>query len=301
MARSVPGYRFRRDSAQINSHYWMGRMAEGAARYHLKKHSPEDDPMKVLGLGEEYARRLGHNIGSVKEQVDIHSRWKNLTILLMLTSALERYITDAASTAVNSDPALRPGFPKRVDGLLLEKYGLTVPHPNLVNLVKGQWPGRIAALTRLFGEINVTPETVSILEDLRKKRNTVAHGFGLDREGNGALSREMVILMEGRGSEPLDSVRVSNKRIEKYFSHVQRFVDAVDTALLERFIGDFEPAVIYIQWKRDPDAFENAMGVNLSGAKKSHDMRFPNVLSVIFDRSLGRAYCRSLAQYVGTL
>lgn len=300
--RSVPGYRFRRDSAQVNAHYWIGLVAESAVRFHIKKHPADADPMTALNLPSKFERRLGHDLSALKLQVDVHARWKNLSVLLLLTSALERYVADVAVTAINSDPTLEFGFPKKVDGLLLQKYDLAVPQPDLQALVKGTWPSRMKAMRTLFGDVTgLEQETLNVLERLRKTRNLVAHDFGFDRVNGNKISQEAMILIEGRGKKPVEHVRVSDRMITKYLDHAQKFVDAVDDFLLKNFIGAYEPAVIYLQWRENPEAFERSMGVSLTGSKKSHEIRFQNVLGAIFDNPFGKVYCRGLETYVNKL
>lgn len=311
LPRTIPGYRFRRDAGQISNHYWVGRLAEGAVRYQLKQHPADSEPLKALHLPDTFEHRLGHSISDLGQRASVHKRWLNLTIVLLLSSALERFVADIAVTAINSDPVLQNGSPKKVDGLLLTKYGIPVPERNVVSLVKGDWPARTAAFEKLFGcPAPVDEGTLATLERLRRTRNTIAHSFGIDRSENSPLSSEASILIEGRGKKQNtsggvsgnhqgapDEIRVSDSAVIKYFDHVQRYVDAVDAILLAKFIGDYEPAIIYAQWKLDPDGFEALMGVEIIGAKRSHSDRFQNFLGEIFDYPFGTEYCRSLETY----
>lgn len=136
--RCLASDRFRADSATINSYFWMGHLADGGLRSAAKKLDDSDDPVSALSLPVSvYANSMPHDVATLRERMSTHTRWRRLLTLVMIASALERYLDAAARIAIASDPLLTSGFPKMLDGAVLKKHGLALPARNTQSLIVG--------------------------------------------------------------------------------------------------------------------------------------------------------------------
>jgi hypothetical protein len=172
--------RYRADSGELSHFYWTGAAQSDYFAYVTKGHAREAKPIETLGIADpRFERRLGHNFSELRRRMDVEARWRRLLTLMLVSSAFERFVVSASSAALESDPLRAPGFPKRVDGLLLKKYGLDADLASHVGLVKGEWSKRLAEYRRLFGRVpEGLREVEGDLEKLRKTRNAIAHEFG---------------------------------------------------------------------------------------------------------------------------
>lgn len=299
LQRSTASYRFRRDLAQINDHFWMGMMGEGAILAEAKLLPPQADPVNAMTLPPIFQGHVGHAMAGIPARVKSGANWRRLATVVLLGSALERYVKDVSATAIASDPIQQRGFPKHLDGLLLQKHGLVAPSLDLLPLVKGTWEQRMKSFASYFHADPLPPDLQAQLDRLRRTRNDIAHNFGFGDYGSGKLDFAVRTLLEGRGVlGGVESARVNEKQVAAFMAQVQQAVDLIDSFLMLQYIGDYEPALIYILWKRDPDGFEKTVGVNLKGNKLSHEDRFQNVLARVFDYGFGTTYTRTLQTFV---
>jgi hypothetical protein len=73
---------------------------------------------------------------------------------------------------------------------------------------------------------------------------------------------------------------------------------ALDKQLTDEYIGDYEIAAIYLDWKESPESYEKALGITLKGTKRSHDQRFVNFISAAIDLPVGSGYGLSLQTFL---
>jgi hypothetical protein len=176
-----------------------------------------------------------------------------------MSSAFERYLSAVAASAIASDPALTPGFPKKIDGLILTKYDLNAGERPIEPLTKDEWPSRLSAFSQYFGSVpSELRSNEGELEIIRKTRNSVAHAFGLD---SSALPANAALLLGARRPSPVTEISISDKRLTKWLAIIDRSATAIDEYLLPNFIGGYELAAIYIEWNRDIAAFRRAIGI----------------------------------------
>lgn len=303
--RSLAAQRLRADMSTVNSYYWVGRLAEGGLAKELKSQDAAADPLASLGLADYYERRLGHDITSLQALAKIATQWRRLMTLVMMASALERYLVGIAQVAIESDPLLRAGFPKIVDGAQLLKYGVAMPKRDVRCLTVGEWPQRISAYRELFGTVPPNLEnSVGELEVIRKTRNKAAHALGVD-DGFDACPRTgsvvTPLLVEARRPHLTRRASISEARLTRLMGVVQSVADAIDDHLLGEYIGAYEVLAIYLEWKQDPDRFESHVGIKLVGHTRQQDQRFGNVLGVLFGAGLGKARLRQMNVYIETL
>lgn len=296
-------WRFRRDRGELSHFYWTGLAASELLAYTLKKHPDEADPITALGVkNPKYENRMGHSIKELRRRVKTESRWRRLSLLMLATAAFERFILGIATAAVDSDPTLSSGFPKRVDGLMLKKYGLQLNRPKLESLIKGEWSSRIAEYRHLFGSVpHVLLDAEGDLEQFRVLRNRVAHQFAFD---DSSMENHLRLVLGGRRVEALESskVGVSHERLIEWLGTLGSVSEAIDAQLNSAFIGGYETAAVYLDWKTQPDAFESSAGLTVAPIKKSSpERRFASVLSAVLDSPLGGAYPNSVQRYVSAL
>lgn len=292
--------------ATVNTYFWVGQLSEGELAKALKAADPSVDPVVGLSLPPRFERRLGHDFAALTQMARSHTQWRRLLTLVMLASALERYLAAVSRIAVESDPALEPGFPKVVDGAKLTKKGLALPPRDLTGLVVGEWSQRIALFSRLFG---TSPrELLSAegeLESIRKTRNRVAHALGVD-DGFGLATPDagaavLGMMMEARRPDMMPAARVSDDRLTALMKSAQGVVDAVDEQLLREHIGSYEIIATYLSWNASPSDFESRAGIVLEGHRRGHDQRFSNVVGELVGSGLGSTYIKGLEAYVRAL
>lgn len=305
--RSLAGKRFRADMALVNNYYWISKLAEGGLSAELKKHDPGAEPSAALNLPSEFRGRVGHNIAKLTEGVPHAKKWRRLLCTIMISSAFERYVIAISRVAIESDPLLKPGFPKLVDGAQFLKHGVALPERNLKKLTQGEWPQRISAHASIFSVVPVELSGgVADLELLRKTRNSVAHTLGVNnnaeaeiRSGNFAVS----LAIEAQRPDVFspNQAAISESRLLKLMGSVQGVVDAIDAQMLRDHVGSYELLAVYLQWKKDPAKFEEAAGIKIVGHNRQQDNRFGNVAGGLFERGLGVQMLSEMEDYAKTL
>lgn len=294
--------RFRQDQSQLSHFYWVGVAESDLFSFTIKKFPETDDPMVSLTAPVKFERRLGHDVRELKSRVKTEVRWRRLVTVLLMASALERFLLSVATSAVSSDPTLTPGFPKRVDGAILKKYGLRVERPNLQGLVKGTWSSRLATYRRLFG--SVPPQLFAVeskLEKLRQVRNRIAHDFGFDATG---LEPHINVVLGARRAESLSAhqANIGDKTIMSWMQAIGAASTAIDAHLFREFIGGYEPVELFLSWRPDPDGFEAAADIEMVAVKKSDELnRFGTMLGTLLDRPIGSSAVRSMRDFVDAL
>lgn len=303
LPRSMAGQRFRVDSKSVNDYFWASHLAAGGLAYELKQHSGAEEPIQALGVpAAVYERRLGHSVESVREMAKVHSRWRRLLTLVLLSAALERYVISAAKIAIASDPAVIPGFPKRLDGLYTAKHAVKTHVPDVSSLMKGPWSARTKAYRSLFGQVPAgLSRAEGELEHLRRTRNQIAHSLGLpSREANAGESL-LAVTLGAKRPEALAELRISDSRLQTLMKVVGGVVDAVDAHLMSDHIGGYEVAALYLEWLKGPERFEERAAITLAGASREHSLRFGKAIGQLTGHQFGRPYLRSMKRYVDAL
>lgn len=217
----------------------------------------------------------------------------------MASSAFERYLRTITTTAIESDPLLTPGWPKHVDGLLLKNRGIPTPPRRVEGITKGGWTQRASAYRTLF---KLSPaaliDNLSELDSIRRIRNLVAHEFGADASAD--LSSSTLLLSISRRHSRPRTASVSHHRLIKWLGVFNTVARAVDDHLTNDFIGAYELAAIFLEWRADPDRFEQQLNVVMKSAKRTNESRFSSAIGA-FVPPFGREYESGLRQYVDKL
>ena len=182
LTRTLAYYQFKRDFTTVNDYYWGAGSSLHAVAGRVRHMSSSEDFHAELGLTQQaYEKPLGHTAERYASKLSVSKRWHRLLTLVIMTSAFERYLTTVATLAIASDPVLTPGFPKKMDGLVLAKYTLQAGERTTEHLTKGEWSSRLAVFRKYFGDVPTGLQSnEGVLETMRNKRNQVAHAFGLD-------------------------------------------------------------------------------------------------------------------------
>ncbi len=301
LPRTLAFYQFKRDFTTVNDYYWGTGSSIQAVAGRVRHMKSTNDFHALLGLTQRiYVKPLGHTPERYAAKLRVSKRWHRLLTLVIMTSAFERYLTAVATIAIASDPVLTPGFPKKIDGLILAKYRLQTGERSTEPLTKGEWSSRLATFRRYFGEIpSVLSSNESTLETMRNKRNQVAHSFGLDTSSMPVHSA--ILLGARRATVPsIDSISVSEKTITRWLRVIDASAAAIDDYLLPNFIGGYELAAISIEWIRDRDALYEATGIRRYG-KGSEARKLSKFLGELLDYPIQHETTQTIMDYVNPL
>jgi hypothetical protein len=201
LGSSLARWRHRRDMAEIMNQLWVAVLEKDALVQRIRPMADRDGPpASVLKIKSDADGRVGHDMAELGRRINSAYSFERLFTLLMAVSALERYVLAISTAAIESDPLRTPGFPKLLDGLLPKKRNIEIAKPALTSIIKGEWPGRIAALERLFGSVPDKLKTSQgELEKIRLTRNAIAHNLGADEDG-GTLPPSLSLITGARRS-----------------------------------------------------------------------------------------------------
>jgi len=226
------------------------------------------------------ARRIAPTVKQWRRNFSDFENWVRLSSLLSVLSYFESFVTTISTLALRSDPLLRFGQSRVVDGATWLKRtvrddttGLVVP------LVKGEWPQRLSAFRDLFEIVPpILEANIQDLEQMRSLRNGVAHSFGRN-----------ATYFEDPTVDAGQSVRLSEERLQRWLSIIESCADAIDQQLLERHIGEFELIWRYHRWKDEPrDALDR---------RYIPSTAFSRFVNREYGFSPGRAFCKQLIAY----
>lgn len=300
---SLARWRHRKDTTELLNQFWISVLGTDFLIQSAKPLAGNDGPpASALQVRSDADTHVGHNISELRQRIREAQSWERLFTLLMAVSALERFMLAVTTAAIESDPLRTPGFPKLLDGLALKKRNIDSPQPNLIPVVKGTWSGRIAALERLFGSVPpILSDSISELEAIRKMRNSIAHDFGSD-EPDGVMPPSASLIVGARADRLSVPRRgLSQDRLLKWLGIIRDVSRALDDQLTSQHIGEYEIPAIYFDWRKSPDDYEAALGITLTGHRKSFDQRFSNVISTAFDLGYSPTYVREMEGYIASL
>ena len=134
---------YRQSFTELNSQYWGGVPSEVWSRRFLTQNDATSDFRVALGVSSDKWQRVANSVSDFEEKFEVHRRWSTLLTLVLLTSCFENLLANLSEAALASDPLLSPGFPKRVDGLMLLKHGHSMQAMSTELITKGDWSSRI--------------------------------------------------------------------------------------------------------------------------------------------------------------
>ncbi len=231
----------------MNSIYWAhvpaSSYAQGIYRRAINI-NPNQTTHSVFNLSGINAFRVTKSLNAYSDHLKEFDNWTRLNTLVAVLSYFETYLSSVVSLAIESDLGLLYSIPKRIDGVMVLKYGNIKDYSFVKKseeVTKGEWPKRISSYENLFKTVPpILSQSVSDLEKMRKIRNNVAHAFGRDIDKTRA--RETFEML------PID--RLSEARLQRYMEIIRDAAKAIDYQLHNNHIGEFE-LVYYYQLIKD--------------------------------------------------
>jgi hypothetical protein len=163
---------------------------------------------------------------------DQMAKWIKLNCLLSLYSYFELYLNRVTRTAQESDPGLFLGASKTIDGVKILKANdwKDAYLPNYsADVTKGTWSQRIAALeSTFFIDLPFAKTKIALLEKSRKVRNSIAHYFGRDLDGDSILNYT-----------DTSDISLSENILINYLGVFEKLVCEIDSKMIG-YIGEYE-------------------------------------------------------------
>lgn len=237
--------RFRAHQTEINNLYWSFVPVAGFADY-LARHSKVGTDTAVLfhASGPD-VRHLAPKADEWRKHFREFQNWVRLAALLSAASYLEVFIRGAVTIALQSDPLVRFGRPRLMDGVTWLKHGMRDDVETLVSpCVVGEWGRRAARYGELFGRVPAPiSNNIGELDQMRMLRNSVGHAFGRNvRQSDSDLRRVRVGAPE----------RLTEARFKRWLGLVDGIAVAIDGHLGSEHIGEFESITYYHHWRTQP-------------------------------------------------
>lgn len=281
---------FRQKFTELNGQYWGGVPSEIWSRRFLSQNDDSAEFKLALGVSADKWQRVANVVGDYREKFEINRRWSTLLTLVLLTSCFENYLANVAVAALASDPLLSPGFPKRVDGLMLLKHGHSMASFTTESITKGDWSTRISQYKKLFGTVpKGLTNAHSELDQIRILRNSVAHRFGFDDDDD---------LFLKIGSLPKG---LSQDRLIKWFGTIDGVASAVEAHLRDSFIGDYETLRLFHLWQDNPNELMRRTGVSFNHKNLSTQIGFRKFIGKYSNQYPGTDYCREVEAFYKSL
>lgn len=262
---------------EINNMYWSFVPAWSFTHYIARKNKAATPELLFHASGPD-VHRLDHSIPRFIENYESLANWVRLSALVSILSYFETYLKKAVTLSLMSDPAVRFGKPRAIDGISWIKKGMRDDLDHLVTpCLKGVWGSRIKAYKALFA--SVPAYLVAHADDidaLRILRNKVGHSYGR------SLKTE---LLETRVT-PM--ARLSEDGLKDCLELVFRIAKDIDAHLLGGHIGCFEEALYFHNWRGQ-----------LKGIEKLDEGKYlRKALAIeLGGRSPSTSYCQELAAF----
>jgi hypothetical protein len=287
---------FRRDFSKLNEHYWAYLPARIISERAASQVAPTTSMPIFTTSSNADLTRCSHDTREWLVHIRESENWTRLSALTFLLSTLEVYLRAVIRAALASDPLLIPGFPKRVDGVVLLRLGrLRVPEDMISKCVKGAWNERVLAYTSTFGHPpDELSSSISGLEAMRKLRNQFAHESGRDA----LTSQRGAPAQAYAGLRAIDRIRLSEQRLKAFLGIVFSVASAVDGHLETSYVGDWEMLELFHLWKTNLRALEAALGSAANEAERRVDNGLIKMLARTTDIQIpGKPYFNGLTKY----
>jgi hypothetical protein len=262
---------------EINNMYWSFVPAWSYAHYMARKNKTSTPEVLFCASGPD-VHRLDNSIPQFLRNFESLANWVRLSALLSALSYFEIYLRKAVTLSLLSDPAVRLGKSKAIEGVTWLKKGIKDDsEPLVVSCIKGDWYARINGFRRLFASVPPLMEAKKHeLDKLRVLRNKVGHSYG--RNLSIDVLETAVPSME----------RLSEERLKDCLELVFAVAKDTDSFLLGNHIGSFEELLYFHGWRQ-----------TLKGTCRldegKHLQKALNQL--YFGRGLNRSYCDDLVSF----
>lgn len=268
---------FVKHHTEINNMYWSFVPSWSFTHYIARKNKGTTPELLFHASGPD-VHRLDHSIPRFIRNHELLANWVRLSALVSILSYFETYMKRVTTLSLMSDPAVRFGKSRAIDGISWIKHEMKDDLDHLVtSCLKGVWSSRIKAFKGLFSSAPASMVThTDKLDTLRTLRNKVGHSYG----------RSLKIELLATSSAPM--ARLSEQGLKDCLELVYMVAKDVDAQLLAGHIGCFEEALYFHNWRHQ-----------LKGAQKLDEgMHLRKALTIALDgRSPGTSYCQDLVAF----
>lgn len=268
---------FVKHHTEINNMYWSFVPAWSFTHYMGRKNKTSS-PQTLFHASGPDIHRLDHSIPQFLRNYELMANWVRLSALLSTLSYFETYIKKVVTLSLMSDPAIRFGKSRAIEGISWIKSEMKDDLDPLVTpCLKGDWSSRIKAYKRLFSTTPLSlEEQKEQLDKLRIMRNKVGHSYGRSLETD--LLETTIAPMSQLSEEDLKDC------LELVFD----IAKDIDDQLLTSHIGCFEEALFFHTWHH-----------TLKGTQRLDEGKHLRkaLARKLGDRTPGGTYCRDLAAF----
>jgi len=262
---------------EINNMYWAFVPAWSYSRY-LARHSKSISPEVLFCASGADVHRLDSSMPQFIRHYESLANWVRLSALLSALSYFEIYLRKGVTLSLLSDPAVRLGKSKAIEGVSWLKQGIRDDfEPLVTQCVKGDWKARVEGFKRLFSSAPPLMEAnIERLNRLRVLRNKIGHSYGRNLKIDllETVIPSMESLKEDLLKESLQLIFDVAKDTDKY--------------LLINHIGGFEEILYFHGWR------ETLKGTN----RLDEDRQLRKALNRIrLGQGVTREYCTDLVSF----
>lgn len=275
--RSRSYHRFKIHHTEINELYWSLVPVASCASYISRKAAASAKPGTVFHASGPNTRRLAPTIEQWRSDFKEYENWARLSMLVSALSYLEAYTSSVVTLALRSDPLLRFGDPRAVDGVSWIKRGVSDDLGDLVvDCVKGEWSKRFKGYRRLFGAVpQVLQDLEGSLEKMRILRNGTAHSFG-----------RIPTYFEDPVAPAGAPERISEDLLLDYLGAIERAATAIDEDIFPRHLGEFELLMLYHRWGQ--------LDRSQKEPRYTEETGFSRQTNRLFGQTPGKQFCKQL-------
>ena len=253
-SHTIPYLLFIEHFTELNNIYW----AHVPAKNTIEKKAIEAlgngnaDPKKYFLIRDEDDRRLPLTYDEWKEYYRCFDVYTRLNMLMLLSSCFETYFRTIISFAFESKPGVIIDSPDSKDGVFLLKnnrnYGVLGSQEykfsdQVESICTGQWQNRIVSFNKYFGTFPIEETDVLLIDEMRRKRNSVGHYFGRKKDDYEAPLSFF--------PEPLEPI--SHDKLLKYFKLVHKVVSNLDVYLKDHYLGSYDVIKYYLKCVENGD------------------------------------------------
>jgi hypothetical protein len=288
---TIPYLLFIEHFTELNNIYWAHVPAkntiEKKALESLK--SMEEDPKKYFLIRDEDDRRLPLTYKEWKDNYRNFDVYTRLNMLMLLSSCFETYFRTIISFAFESKPGVIIDSPDSKDGIFLLKskrnYGVLGSQEykftdQVESICTGMWQSRVANFNKYFGIFPISDSDILLIDEMRRKRNSVGHYFGRNKDDYEAPLSFF--------PEPIEPI--SHEKLLKYFKLVHKIVSDLDIYLKNNYLGSYDIIKYYFK------CVENGIITGKNVGDHARELR--KLLGSLGMRIVDANYYRNLIAYV---
>lgn len=233
---------FKKHLEEINRSYWAFVPAANTIKALANQELVDKtaDPKKFFKIPDEEDRRIAPTYEEWKNNFSEFINYSRLNIIMMLSSCFETYLRTVVSLAFESKPGVIIDCKDAVDGARILKKDITYGDVTdksyrfteaIDDVCRGEWDKRFSSFQKYFG--SAPKELLGLsreLDELRITRNNIGHYFGRKKKDYEAPI----------DFEPNETIKVSHKRILKYFKLIYLTARLIDGYLQKNIIGSYD-------------------------------------------------------------